>query len=96
MSSTSASTHEGRALRPRSALGGHVARIARELHTGDPQATVDAAVRIAARDVRGCDAAATSLLGRRGVLETPSYSDVLALRGELLQARLGEGPGLDS
>ncbi len=62
----------------------------------DPQATLDAAVRIAAFNVRGCDAAAISMVHRRDRVTTPAYTSEDALGADLLQYTLGEGPCLDA
>jgi GAF domain-containing protein len=62
----------------------------------DPNATMEAAVRLAATNIRGCDAAGITLMRRRGRPETPAYTDDMALAGDLLQYTLGEGPCLDA
>lgn len=73
------------------------AEAARQLYRqADPQATMDTAVRLAATHVRGCDAAAISLVERRGRLFTAAYTDDVAIGGDLLQYALKAGPCLDA
>jgi transcriptional regulator with GAF, ATPase, and Fis domain len=61
----------------------------------DPQATMDAAVRLAATNIPGCDSATLTLVtGRTRTLETSAHTDPLARDGDLLQHELGEGPCL--
>ena len=62
----------------------------------DPQETYDAAVQLAVSNVRGCDAAAFSLVHAKAKVDTPASTDDLALRGDQLQYELREGPCLDA
>ena len=81
----------------RQALAERMAEAARALQDEtNTQTTMDVAVRLAVDNVRGCDAAAFSLVKRGGRLETPAYTDEAALAGDLLQYELGEGPCVDA
>ena len=81
----------------RRALAERMAEAARELQDeGSTQSTMEVAVRLAVDNVRGCDAAAFSLVRRGGGLETPASTSEAALAGDLLQYELGEGPCIDA
>lgn len=81
----------------RAPLSERMADAARELEGGhDPQTTMDAAVRLAASNVRGCDAAAISLVHKRRRIDTPAYTDDSAMHSDKLQYDAGEGPCLDA
>ncbi len=76
--------------------GEHLAQVARDLQAQPAEAdqlqlAVDTAVKI----VCGCDHAGISLITSRGIAVGAS-SDETALRGDLLQYELSEGPCLDS
>lgn len=74
-----------------------MAQAARDLRDGaDPLATLQAAVRIAATNVGGCDAAGISVRESDGRLHTPAYTDELALAADTLQYELDEGPCLEA
>lgn len=78
-------------------LAERMARAARELQgESDPQAMLQAAVRLAAENVGGSDAAAITIREPDGRLHTQAFTDELALRCDLLQYELGEGPCLDA
>lgn len=81
----------------RRARAERMAAAARELEDeGDTQTTMEVAVRLAVGNVRNCDAASFSLAKRDGHLETPAYTDELALAADLLQYELGEGPCVEA
>lgn len=81
----------------RPSLAERMVEAARELQDEpDPQTTMEAGVRLAAENVRDCDAAGITLAYRAGRLDTPAYTHDMALAGDLLQYELGEGPCLDA
>lgn len=81
----------------RRALAERMAEAARELQDeSTTQTTMEAAVRLAVDHVRGCDAASFTLAKRGGGLETPAHTDELALRADLLQYEIGEGPCIEA
>lgn len=74
-----------------------MAQAARELQDEiDPHSTMQAAVRLATSNVRGCDAAGIAILRRSGSLETPAYTDEVVLAVDELQECLREGPCVQS
>jgi transcriptional regulator with GAF, ATPase, and Fis domain len=82
-------------LTGRASLAERMSRVARDLQDApDPAATIRAAAILAEANVRGCDAAALSMIERHGRIETQAYTDEIALGGDLLQYTLGEGPCL--
>lgn len=87
-----------RKVRPdETSLAERMSKAARELQAEpDPQATMEAAVWLAAANVRGCDGAAITMAERRGRIDTPAYTDDVSLGGDLLQYELSEGPCLDA
>jgi len=60
-----------------------------------PQATMDAAVQLAAETIPGCDMAGVSI-ARRDSVDTPSATSEALRRADELQYALGEGPCLDA
>ena len=81
----------------RAKLSERMAAAARELQDeDDPQATMQASARLAVANVRGCDAAAISIVRRRKRIETPAFTDERAVRSDDLQYEVGEGPCLDA
>jgi hypothetical protein len=74
-----------------------VVAAAREAPDGPgPHPTIDAAARLAALEVDGCDAAAISLVLPDGHIRTLGSTGTLATIGDLLQFALGGGPSLDA
>jgi GAF domain-containing protein len=83
------------AVRP--SLAERMMAAARELQEeSDPQATLQAAARLASDDINGCDSAAISLLRRNRTIVTPAATSEVALAGDTLQYALNEGPCLDA
>ena len=81
----------------RRALAERMAEAARVLQDETTtQTTMEVAVRLAVDNVRNCDSAAFSAVRRGGGLETPAYTDEVALAGDLLQYELSEGPCIDA
>jgi GAF domain-containing protein len=81
----------------RPSLAERMVEVARELQNeSDTRTTMQAAVRLAAENVRGCDAAGITLAHKGGRVETPAYTHDMALAGDLPQYELGEGPCLDA
>ena len=82
---------------PLSDLADRMAEAARELQEqDDPQATMEAAVRLAASNIPGCDGASISMVHKRRDVDTRAYSSAEVLRADELQYETGEGPCLDA
>jgi GAF domain-containing protein len=76
-------------------LNEQLASIARSLDTGSVFETLQLIVDLAVDTVPGCEhAGISSIVGRK--IGTPAASDAVALRLDLLQAEVGEGPCLDA
>jgi GAF domain-containing protein len=71
--------------------------VARSLpREGEPQDTLESAVRLALEVVDGCDEVGVSLVRRNKRVETPVATGPAARLGDELQYQLGEGPCLDA
>ena len=78
-------------------LADRLAHTARTLQVeGDPQRTLEEAVRVAVDMIDGCDEIGVSMVRRNKRVETPVATGSAALRGDELQYELGEGPCLDA
>src|SRR5687767_8198455 len=74
-----------------------LAAIARALfHEPDVQATLQRTVADTASTLDGTLYASVTLVLQRRQVETPVYTDERALRADLLQYEMGEGPCLDA
>ena len=74
-----------------------LAEIARALfHEPDVQATLKRTVDDASSTLDGAPYASVSLVLQRREVETPVYTDDRALRADLLQYEMGQGPCLDA
>jgi GAF domain-containing protein len=73
------------------------AAIARSLGDGKSElATLEKALAVAVEIIDGCQHAGISLVMKGRRIETPAATSDVALRGDLLQYELNEGPCLDS
>jgi transcriptional regulator with GAF, ATPase, and Fis domain len=79
-------------------LSERMAEAARELqdHQSDPQATMDAAVKLAALNIEGCDAVGISFVQAKRRIETVASTDDLVVHADRLQYETEEGPCLDA
>ena len=70
---------------------------ARELQSeSDPQTLLDLSARLALLNVKGCDAAAITLVRRDKDVEIAAFTHEQARRSDELQFELGEGPVIDA
>lgn len=78
------------------AISERMAAAARELQDQfDPQATMESAVALAARNVEGCDAAGVAIVHAKRRVDTPAGDD-MAVTCDQLQYEVGQGPCLDA
>lgn len=68
----------------------------RLLADDDAQATLQRVVDLAVKTIDSCDYAGVSIRHGRSELDTPAWTDEIAIRSDQLQYELGEGPCVDA